>query len=68
MSAAEFDEKTLERAECCKSKCTVCVKGRAQERGFWHSMVKLESSLKLCPWCRAYSKVYGVPPHENPTA
>ena len=66
MADSQFDEKTLKRAEFCMSKCTACVKGRRREKGFWHAMVKLEDTLRLCPWCKAYKKVYGVPAYQNP--
>ena len=63
---AEFDEKTLKRAEFCKSKCRVCVKGREAGSGFWYRAVKLEDRLGICPWCNAYRKVYGVPAYQKP--
>lgn len=63
----EFDEKALKRADYCKSKCTLCVKGREKGQGLAYKMVKLESRLRLCPWCRAYEKVYGVKAYEKPS-
>ncbi len=64
--AAQFDEKTLRRADMCKNKCTVCKLGREKGKGFFYWMVKMESRMKVCPWCRAYEKVYGVPAYERP--
>mgnify|MGYP005835681651 CR=1 FL=1 len=63
---AQVDEKTRKRAEMCMNKCTVCKLGREKGSGFFHWMVKMEAKLKLCPWCRAYEKVYGVPAYEKP--
>lgn len=65
-ATVEFDEKTLKRAEFCKSKCTACRVGREKGKGFFNRVVRLESKLKVCPWCRAYEKVYGVPAYEKP--
>ena len=62
----EFDAKTLKRAEFCKDKCIACRMGREKGKGFFNWMVRLESKLKICPFCRAYEKVYGVPAYEKP--
>jgi hypothetical protein len=61
-----FDAKTVQRAEFCRDKCTLCKLGRKKDSGFFHALVKLEAKVKLCPWCRAYEKVYGVPAYRNP--
>lgn len=66
MANGQFDEKTLKRAEFCKSKCTACVKGREKGSGLMYAIVRIEDKLKFCPWCRAYTKVYGVPAYEKP--
>jgi len=60
----QFDEKTLKGAEFCLSGCPVCVRARDKGRGILYRLVKLEA--KLCPKCRAYEKVYGVPAWEKP--
>jgi hypothetical protein len=65
-SNAQFDEKTLKRAEFCRSKCTACKVGREKGKGFLNWVVRIESKLGVCPWCRAYEKVYGVPAYEKP--
>jgi len=65
-ATGQFDEKTLQRAEFCRSKCTACRVGREKGKGFFNRVVRLESKLKVCPWCRAYEKVYGVPAYLNP--
>jgi uncharacterized protein CbrC (UPF0167 family) len=47
-------------------KCLVCRRARRQQRGtaFW--LVKhVEASL--CPFCRAYERVYGCKAHERRT-
>ena len=64
--AVQVDEKTRRRADMCMNKCTVCKLGREKGRGFFYRMVKMESRLKVCPWCRAYEKAYGVPAYEKP--
>ena len=58
----KFDEKTLKRADFCKNKCPVCKRARKKGKGVLYLLVKLES--KLCPFCRAYEKVYGKPAFE----
>ncbi|MDI6831644.1 MAG: hypothetical protein QME88_09955 [Actinomycetota bacterium] len=63
----QVDEKTRKRADMCMNKCTVCKLGREKGRGFFYWMVKMESRLKVCPWCRAYEKVYGVPAYQKPS-
>jgi hypothetical protein len=62
----QFDEKTVKRAEFCLEKCTACKKGREKQSGLFWWIVKFEDKTKLCPWCRAYRKVYGVPAWEKP--
>lgn len=61
----KFDEKTLKRAEFCNSKCPICVIGRKNENGLMNKLVRLEAKSKMCPWCRAYEKVYGIPAYEK---
>lgn len=61
----KFDEKTLKRAEICNSKCKLCTMGRKKQTGMMNKLVRLEAKSKLCPWCRAYEKVYGVPAYEK---
>jgi len=52
-------------AEFCV-KCLVCRRARKQQRGtaFW-LVKKIES--KICPFCRAYVRVYGRKAHERIT-
>lgn len=63
-----FDEKTLKRADFCMNKCPICKGGREKGRGLFYQMTKLEAKTKLCPYCNAYKKVYGVPSYEKPHA
>jgi hypothetical protein len=65
-ASGKFDEKTLKKAEFCMNKCTACKVGRDKGKGFFNWVVRLESKLKVCPWCRAYEKVYGVPAYQKP--
>lgn len=60
---SQFTPRTMKMAKLCDQTCTVCKKARKQESGFWRTFVKLEA--KLCPMCRAYTKVYGVPAYEK---
>ena len=58
--ASAFD-KALARV--CAN-CKVCRHARKQQRGFAFWLVKhVEASL--CPFCRAYERVYGRPAHET---
>lgn len=65
-TTGQWEEKTLKRAEFCLRKCTVCKLGREKGRGIFYNLARLEAGLKLCPWCRAYEKVYGVPAYRKP--
>lgn len=64
ISEREFDERTLKFAEFCKDKCFMCKRGREKGSGIIFGLLKLEA--KVCPMCRAYEKVYGVPAWEKP--
>jgi hypothetical protein len=59
MKASSFD-KAL--AKVCAN-CPVCRRARMRQRGlaFW-LVKKIES--KMCPFCRAYERVYGRKAHE----
>ncbi len=60
----KFDDKTLKDAEFCLNQCPMCKKGREKGKGFLYQLLKLEA--KVCPKCKAYQKVYGVPAWEKP--
>jgi hypothetical protein len=55
----KHDEKTIKMAEFCRDKCPLCTRARKKGKGLLYTFVKLER--KLCPYCRAYEKVYGKP-------
>jgi len=42
--------------------CKLCKYARKKQKGFIFQMVKLES--RICPFCRAYEKVYGRKSYE----
>lgn len=65
-NSGEITERDQKLADVCGKYCTVCKAARKKEGGFWYKFVKLEA--KLCPMCRAYQKVYGVPAWEKPPA
>ncbi|MEW6078035.1 MAG: hypothetical protein AB1724_09505 [Thermodesulfobacteriota bacterium] len=50
-------------ADFCKDTCPICTRAREKGEGLLHSFVKLEEGI--CPACRSYKKVYGVPAHEK---
>jgi len=47
----------------CKNTCPVCTRAREKGEGLLYNFVKLEE--QLCPACRSYKKVYGVPAHKK---
>jgi len=62
MTAGTPTEKEKRLAEKCLY-CPLCNYARKKQRGlaFWF-LKKVES--RLCPYCRAYEKVYHRPAHE----
>ncbi|MFZ5563125.1 MAG: hypothetical protein ACOZBW_03680 [Thermodesulfobacteriota bacterium] len=59
----EHGKMTKKMARFCKDSCPVCTRAREKGEGFLYEFVKLEE--QLCPACRSYKKVYGVPAHEK---
>jgi hypothetical protein len=57
---------TKSLAGFCKNTCPVCTRARKTGEGFLYNFVKLEE--ELCPACRSYKKVYGVPAHKKTVA
>jgi len=55
-------DKDREKAEICAKKCSVCTSARKEQKGFKLFLVKIEEVM--CPYCRAYKKVYGRKAHE----
>ena len=62
MQTQSITEKQRRMAERCVE-CFVCKRAREKQKGlaFW-LVKKVESGL--CPWCKAYEKVYNRKPHE----
>ncbi len=44
--------------------CTVCKRARIKQHGIAFTIVRLVEG-HLCPWCRAYERVYGRKAHES---
>ncbi len=63
MCASAADEKLRRRAQRCLQ-CPVCRRARSKQRGlaFWF-VKRVEGNM--CPYCRAYEKVYGRKAHES---
>lgn len=58
----EISEKDRKMAEKCLE-CGVCKQARQKQRGFAFWFVKkIEGGL--CPYCKAYERVYGRKAHE----
>ena len=62
MPTKTITEKEREMAKkCCE--CFTCERARKKQKGFAYWLVKkIESGV--CPYCRAYEKVYGRKAHE----
>jgi uncharacterized protein CbrC (UPF0167 family) len=59
---ANITEKDRQRAQKCME-CKLCAYARDKQKGFAFWIVKkIEGSI--CPYCKAYEKVYGVKAHE----
>ncbi len=63
MEAQAMTSKDQAMARVCLEQCAVCVRAREQQGGpaFW--FVKSVAG-SVCPYCRAYEKVYGRKAHE----
>ncbi len=62
MGNAEITEKEREMAKRCLE-CPVCGRARTKQRGIAYWFVKrIEGGV--CPYCKAYEKVYGKKAHE----
>lgn len=59
----EHGKVTQSLANFCKDTCPVCTRGREKGEGVLYNMVKVERHV--CPMCRSYKKVHGVPAHEK---
>ena len=59
----EISEKDRWMAQRCVE-CPVCTRARRQQKGFTFWFVKnIEDGL--CPFCKAYERVYGKKAHER---
>ena len=56
-------EKQKRMAQKCID-CKLCSYARKKKKGFLYQLVKIES--RICPFCKAYEKVYGVKAYESP--
>ncbi len=62
MKNKEITERDRQMAQRC-AECTLCVHARKKQRGFAFWFVKkIEGGV--CPFCKAYEKVYGRKAHE----
>jgi len=59
----EITDKDRKRAEKCLE-CFVCQRARARQKGLTYWLVKTVES-GICPYCKAYEKVYGRKAHES---
>lgn len=62
MSNLTITDKDREMAQKCVE-CPVCTHARKKQRGFLFWFVK-KIEVGVCPYCKAYEKVYGVKAHE----
>lgn len=62
--AESTSEKDRARAQRCVE-CPVCRRARRRQRGIAFWLVKRVEG-RVCPYCRAYERVYGRKAHEPP--
>jgi len=60
------DKDLVKKARFCKDGCSICK--RARTRGGIARLFVKYIDRPLCPYCKAYEKVYGCPAYEDPTA
>ncbi len=63
MTEREITGKDRRRARFC-AWCPVCRRARRKQRGLFFWLVKHVES-RICPWCRAYARVYGREAYER---
>jgi uncharacterized protein CbrC (UPF0167 family) len=61
MEKEEITEKEKQMAEKCVT-CTICSQARKNQKGFSYGAVKILRTV--CPYCKAYEKVYGKKAYE----
>jgi len=62
MCGQAISDKDRKRAQRCLA-CPVCRRARKKRSGLCYWFVK-HIEAGLCPWCRAYEKVYGRKAYE----
>lgn len=60
---SEHSKLTRSLGAFCKDTCPVCTRARKEGKGLLHTLVKIEEHV--CPACRSYKKMYGVPAHKK---
>jgi tRNA(Ile2) C34 agmatinyltransferase TiaS len=63
MAGSEITGKDRKRAARCLNDCKVCAYARRRQKGLIFRLVKIIEG-PICPYCRAYAKVYGRKAHE----
>ena len=62
MNSTTITEKDRQMAQKCLE-CPVCNRARKKQKGLFFFFVKTIES-DICPFCKAYEKVYGRKAHE----
>ena len=62
MRDSAVTDRDREMAQRCVE-CVICDRARRKQRGFAFWIVKLIEG-SLCPYCKAYERVYGRKAHE----
>jgi hypothetical protein len=65
MNSNTITDKDRARAQKCVE-CPVCRHARDKQRGMLYRLVRFVET-GLCPYCKAYEKVYGKKAHEPRT-
>ena len=63
MTNAHVSNWDAKLARVCAN-CPLCQRARQQQGGLAFRLVK-SLETKVCPFCRAYERVYGRPAHEG---
>ena len=62
MNGKSITDKDRARAQKCME-CLACVYARKKQKGLIFLLVKFFEN-KICPYCKAYKRVYGHDAHE----
>ena len=60
------DKALVKKARFCKDQCSICK--RARTKGGLARLFVKYIDRPLCPYCKAYEKVYGCLAYEEPAA